>query len=114
MGAIVRKKDTGEPGNKGEFGHTARADSGLVLDGDDTPAPLGEVLADAGGHLVLTDFDLGDPRFVKVKVTERPDGDLTVEAYRLAPVPVEHVNVNPAYLDYLNSMAKERDLGEAV
>lgn len=36
MSDITRKKDTGEPGNKGEFGHTPKAGSGLQL--ETTPA----------------------------------------------------------------------------
>lgn len=34
----ARKKDTGEPGNKGEFGHTSKAGSGLDLTAQDQAA----------------------------------------------------------------------------
>jgi len=41
MSDLTRKKDTGEPGNGGQFGTTTRAGSGLVLD---------QATADVGGH----------------------------------------------------------------
>lgn len=76
---LLRKKHTGEPGNKGEFGHAAKAGSGLTLDAppghdtteDDTPTVPRLVVPEWAVPLAQKRVDAANRRLERAGIPDR-------------------------------------------
>lgn len=80
MTDVIRKKDTGEPGNGGQFGHVARASSQVVLDSADA------VFVAAYQDYDVDDYIDRDDAFshLEIVAAEHGLGDLDEEVAQVA------------------------------